>query len=101
MAKTIDDVFDKADWDALAPRLLYYADRLICAVKWRGAHVGGGPTVSASGDSFSAEDALNEAIKGFSTRKEVTNLPLRWSKTSRERYAALFRAGTSPPTENR
>lgn len=69
MAETIDDLFDKADWDALAPRLLCYADRLICGVKWRGAYLCGGPTVSASGDGFSAEDALNEAIKRFLDEK--------------------------------
>jgi hypothetical protein len=65
MAETIDDLFDKADWDALAPRMVYYANGLICALKWRGAYLGGGSTVTASGDSFSAEDAFNEAIERF------------------------------------
>ena len=65
MDDLIADLFAKADWDALTPRLLCYADRLICNVKWRGAHLVNAPNASPSGDSFSAEDALNQAVDRF------------------------------------
>lgn len=69
MDEEVDQIFDCADWDALTPRLLHYADYLICRIRWRGAYLISGSNFSPCGDSFSAEDALNQAVDSFLDRR--------------------------------